>query len=111
MGNPLKKKAEVPKFPDPPKKDGGKETKQPKITKEQEQQIKISQQIQELQNNGIYRLTKLDLLQQRNSISIETNEIITQLGQKLIERLDKVATALENLGETPEEETKEDLSE
>jgi len=100
-----KNKAVMPNFPELPKKDGGnsgeEETKvidetqqQPatRLTKEQQIQLQTMQNIQQLQNTGIFRLNILQELQEQRSIS-------TELGQALLERLDRIAAALEKLGE------------
>lgn len=88
---PFKKKEKMPIFPDPPKKDGGEGNSEEKTKQEiTEEQLKIVQQIEQFQNNGLFRINLLDLKAKQNNIFIE-------FGQKLLSKLDEIKVALEKL--------------
>lgn len=97
----------IPKFPKAPEKDGGKSGKEKKteLTKEQKNlQVRqeILQQQEMLNNNGIYRLNRLDLITMQNNLIAKQTDTFIELGQHLLDEVKGCKEALQKLAEQDE---------
>jgi len=68
-------------------------SKEKELTDEQKLNL-LNDQEQLMERNGVFRREHMRLLSDQNKILQERNDILSELGQKLLTRLDNITAAL-----------------